>query len=119
VKDARLTFFLMGGRVNEFKSDATAFVHRSSQWLVNPALDWTDCNNHGDILDNLKWQRDMRNALSSCMRGSGSYQNFPDPELDNHAQAYWGPNYWRLLDVKRRVDPDLVFTPPRNQGITP
>jgi hypothetical protein len=119
VKGARLTFFLMGGCVNEVAPDATAFVHRKSQWLLNHALDWTDCNDHGDIFDNLKWQRDVQNALSSCMRGSGSYQNFPDPELDNHAKAYWGANYWRLLDVKRRVDPDLVFTPPRNQGITP
>ena len=119
VKGARVTFSLMGGRVNKFKSDATAFVHRSSQWLVNPALDWTDCNNHGDILDNLKWQRDMQTALSGCMRGSGSYQNFPDPELDNRAEAYWGANYWRLSDVKRRIDPDLVFTPAAKAGNNP
>jgi hypothetical protein len=119
VTGARVTFFLMGGRVNKVAPDATAFVHRKSQWLLNPALDWTDCNNHGDILDNLKWQRDMQNALSSCMREGGSYQNFPDPELNNHAKAYWGDNYWRLLAVKRRVDDKLVFTPPRNQGITP
>ena len=119
VKNARVTFFLMGGHVKEIEPDATAFVHRSSQWLVNPALDWTENDNQGDIAYNLKWQRDLQNGLAACLRGGGSYQNFPDPELDNHAQAYWGANYWRLADVKRRVDPDLVFTPPRNQGITP
>src|SRR4029077_2218153 len=69
VKDARLTFCLMGGAVNKVKSDATAFVHRSSQWLINPALDWTDCNSPGDILYNLKWQRDIQNALSAMTPG--------------------------------------------------
>jgi hypothetical protein len=115
----RVTFFLMGGRVNEVGSDATAFVHRSSQWLLNPALDWTENDNQGDIVYNLKWQRDLQNGLASCLRGGGSYQNFPDPELNNHARAYWDTNYQRLAAVKLRVDPDLVFTPPRNQGITP
>jgi hypothetical protein len=119
VKDARVTFFLMGGKVNEIKPDATAFVHRPSQWLINTALDWTENDTQADIAYNLKWQRDLQNGLASCFRGGGSYQNFPDPELDNHAKAYWGDNYPRLANVKLRVDPDLVFTPPRNQGITP
>ena len=88
VKNARVTFFLMGGRVKEIEPGATAFVHRSSQWLVNPALDWTENDNQGDIAYNLKWQRDLQNGLAACLRGGGSYQNFPDPELDNHAQAY-------------------------------
>jgi Berberine and berberine like len=45
------------------------------------------------------------------------YYNFPDPGLDKPARAYWGSNLPRLREVKRRYDPDSVFTPPRNQGI--
>jgi len=47
----------------------------------------------------------------------GSYQNFPDPALDDHAKAYWGSNLSRLSQIKKKYDPNSVFTPPRNQGI--
>lgn len=115
--EARLTFFLMGGRVNTIQPAATAFVHRSSQWLINTILDWTDCDSRERVHNNLRWQRISQNTLSGILRKSASYQNFPDPELDNHAEAYWGANLSRLSKVKAAFDPRSVFTPPRNQGI--
>ena len=55
--EARLTFFLMGGRVNTIQPAATAFVHRSSQWLINTILNWTDCDSRERVRNNLRWQR--------------------------------------------------------------
>jgi FAD/FMN-containing dehydrogenase len=37
------------------------------------------------------------------------YQNFPDLDLEDWAQAYYGINYDRLLRVKRRYDPNGFF----------
>ena len=114
---ARLTFFLMGGRVNKIKPDATAFVHRSSQWLINTIVEWPGCDSQEHVDDTLKWQRQVQNTLSGMLSTSSCYQNFPDPELDNHAEAYWGTNLSRLSKVKAAFDPRSAFTPPRNQGI--
>jgi FAD/FMN-containing dehydrogenase len=114
---ARLTFFLMGGRVNTIQPAATAFVHRSSQWLINPILEWTDHDSRETVHGNLQWQRKLHNMFSRILGGSSSYQNFPDPALDDHAAAYWGTNLPRLSRVKRAFDHDAMFTPPRNQGI--
>jgi hypothetical protein len=69
--------------------------------------------------DNLKWQRDVQNHFSTMLGNPGSYYNFPDPGLENHATAYWANNLPRLMQVKTRCDPQRVFTPPRNQGIFP
>jgi Berberine and berberine like len=42
--------------------------------------------------------------------GSGRvFQNFPDPDLDHWAEAYYGTNYDRLISVKARYDPDDFF----------
>lgn len=117
VAQARVTFFLTGGQVNATAPGDTAFVHRNSQWLANTVIDWTECDDTAHITENLEWQRNFHNHLAALVTSSGSYQNFADPGLANHGQAYWGSNLWRLVKVKRQYDPDFVFTPPRNQGI--
>jgi hypothetical protein len=42
--------------------------------------------------------------------GSGGvYPNFPDPDLQDWAHAYYGTNYDRLRRVKAAYDPDGFF----------
>jgi hypothetical protein len=42
--------------------------------------------------------------------GSGRvYQNFPDLDLTDWAQAYYGANYDRLVRIKARYDPGDFF----------
>jgi FAD/FMN-containing dehydrogenase len=112
--EARLTLFLTGGRINTIRPDATAFVHRSSRWLINTILGWKE---RDDPTDYLKWQRNVHDTLRSLLSGGGSYQNFSDPGLDDHAEAYWGADLARLSKVKTEFDPHAVFTPPRHQEI--
>jgi FAD/FMN-containing dehydrogenase len=114
---ARMTCYRTGGKVNTIRSDATAFVHRSSRWIVTTDIDWSGGDSQQVVDDNLKWQRDVQNHFSAMLGNPGSYYNFPDPGLKNPAQAYWGSNLERLTRIKRQVDPQGVFSPPRNQGI--
>lgn len=121
---ARLTCYRLGGKVNTIPSDATAFVHRSSRWIVTTDIDWSGGDSPQVVDDNLKWQRDVQNHFTAMLRNPrnpnpGSYYNFPDPGLENHAKAYWGSNLDRLAAIKRQFDPNSVFTPPRNQWIVP
>jgi FAD/FMN-containing dehydrogenase len=37
------------------------------------------------------------------------YPNFPDLDLEDWAQAYYGTNYDRLLRVKAQYDPGNIF----------
>ncbi|HEX3954875.1 MAG TPA: FAD-binding oxidoreductase [Stellaceae bacterium] len=111
---ARLTFFLTGGQINKIRPDATAFAHRSSQWLINFILEWDRADG---LDDNLKWQRNLQDTVAGILGESSSYQNFADPGLNNHAQGYWGTNLARLSKIKHAFDPDGVFTPPRHQEI--
>jgi FAD/FMN-containing dehydrogenase len=37
------------------------------------------------------------------------FQNFADPDLEHWAEAYYGPNYARLVRVKARYDPSNLF----------
>jgi FAD/FMN-containing dehydrogenase len=39
--------------------------------------------------------------------------NYEDPDLANFAQAYYGQNLSRLQGIKKRADPDRVFTFPQ------
>jgi hypothetical protein len=119
VAAARLSAYRLGGTVNTFAPDAMAFVHRSSKWMITTDIDWSGGDSRQSIHDNLKWQRNVQNTFSVMLGRPGSYYNFPDPGLENHAWAYWGKNFWRLLQIKGRYDPDFVFNPPRNQGIFP
>ncbi len=37
------------------------------------------------------------------------YANFREPDLPGPERAYYGPNYERVLALKRRCDPNNVF----------
>jgi hypothetical protein len=114
---ARITFFRTGGKMNTVAPDATAFVHRRSEWLANGSIDWDDFDTVENVFNGMQWQRNAHNALDAAFAGQGSYQNFPDPGLANHGVAYWGANLGRLVEVKLKYDPTFVFTPPQNQEI--
>jgi FAD/FMN-containing dehydrogenase len=99
-----LDFTPWSGAYNRVAADATAFVHRSDQFLLK----------HGVATSPSQAEaaRDWlaRSWSSVHPWGSGrAYQNFPDPDLECPASAYYGTNYDRLVEVKRRWDPEDFF----------
>ena len=93
-----LNFTPMGGAYNRVPPDATAFVHREERYIVE------------HVAPDAGRQWLQRSWATIHPWGSGRvYPNFPDPELENWAEAYWGDNHERLRRVKRAYDPDGVF----------
>jgi hypothetical protein len=52
--------------------------------------------------------RAVYDALHPHMSG-GAYVNYPDLDLADWQQAYWGANLPRLRTIKRAVDPQDLF----------
>ena len=47
--------------------------------------------------------------LAKVTPGAGSYSTESDYFLENWQEAQWGPNYPRLLEIKKQVDPGNLF----------
>lgn len=103
----------MGGAVSRVAESATAFAHRDAQHVLNINGVWTDPAEDAEHID---WTRDMFTVMEPFSTG-GVYVNFLGNEGEERVRAAYGTNYDRLVEVKRRYDPDNVFN--MNQNIVP
>lgn len=106
---AGAALFASGGAINEVSSDATAFVHRSQFAVLATESTWTAQDSDAVVEANLEWIDDLADALSPHV-SSSAYQNFIDRSQPDWQQAYYGDNFERLTKVKRKYDPDELFT---------
>jgi FAD/FMN-containing dehydrogenase len=105
---AGLTLFAWGGAINRVDPAATAFVHRTAAFLTDNETTWTARDSPRVVDANLDWLAGMSEALAQ-FGIEQAYQNFIDPGLKGWETAYYGANLGRLMEVKRRYDPDDVF----------
>ena len=63
-----------------------------------------------------KWVRDYSDAVSPHSE-PGGYINFMDGDDGQRVRDNYGSNYERLVQIKRRYDPDNLFRV--NQNIAP
>jgi FAD/FMN-containing dehydrogenase len=94
-----------GGAINRVSADATAFVHRDVMFGIQELAYFSSAGQSRA----LSWLQSTHAALGPYTTGAG-YQNYIDPTLRSWQQAYYGANYDRLVEVKRRYDPDGLFT---------
>jgi FAD/FMN-containing dehydrogenase len=100
----------LGGGATQGRVDATAFPHRNAFAVLQLIASWQT-----DGTDAIAWLRKAHATLRPLI-GNGAYLNYIDPDLANWQDAYWGPNYARLVQVKKRYDPDRVFDFPQAVG---
>lgn len=103
------------GAVQEVAPDATAWGARQARWsMVIAGID-PDPAKAGDLK---RWARDYWSAIHRHNSHGGGYVNFMmDDEDEDRVRAAYGPNYERLVAVKRAYDPDNLFRV--NQNIRP
>ena len=101
------------GAAGRVANDATAWAYRDAKWGqvmvgVDPAPSMADALR--------EWTVAYWEALHPHSMG-GAYSNMMMEEGDERVRASFGANYDRLVQVKRRYDPDNVFHV--NQNIRP
>jgi FAD/FMN-containing dehydrogenase len=93
------------GAVTRVDPTATAYPHREPGFNLFLISQWTDPA-RTDM--GIAWARETFDALSPYM-ADRSYTNYlPADDYDRVRQAY-GPNYERLVELKRRYDPDNLY----------
>src|SRR5712692_1031127 len=113
---SHMVLFQTGKEVNALRPDATAFVHRDSDWLMTINLSWGSDTSDELLKQNRDWLNGFYGAMIAFST-PGSYQNFPDPSLTNYLESYYLTNLPKLQRVKAEVDPTCVFKYP--QAIPP
>jgi FAD/FMN-containing dehydrogenase len=102
------------GAVTRVGVTDTAVPHRAEGWnLVLPGT-WSDPS---ETEANVAWVKETHAALAPHL-SEGKWLNYlGDDQGDDAVRAAYGPNFDRLREVKRRVDPDNVFR--NNHNIAP
>lgn len=101
-----------GGQVNRVPPDAMAYVHRSSNNMLRPAVWWRD-QPQSMQQDLLAWTAETFDFISG-FTGAGSFQNWPYSAQKDWQQAYYGANFARLRQIKNTYDPENLFRYPQS-----
>ena len=93
------------GAVTRVGATETAVPHRDEGWNFLMTSVWLE---PVDTDANVAWTKDAFAALSEHFSG-GRWLNYLGDDQDDAITSAYGPNYDRLVEVKRRFDPDNVF----------
>lgn len=98
-----------GGAIEDVASDATAYVHRNCRFVPEIKAIW-DLDKPGDTLKNVEWAYEFFERFSEAGNATGAYVNYIDPLQHNWPEKYYGANYKRLIEIKKKVDPNNFFS---------
>jgi FAD/FMN-containing dehydrogenase len=93
------------GQMTRVGATDTAYPHREPGYNLVLAAEWLD-----PVEDevNVAWAKETFSALAPYM-AEASYVNYLDHDDVDRVQAAYGPNWERLVQVKRRYDPENLF----------
>jgi FAD/FMN-containing dehydrogenase len=101
------------GAATRIDATATAYQHRQPGFNLLLISSWTD---PGQTDACIAWARETYDALSPHM-AHRAYTNYLGAEDHGRVRDAFGPNLDRLVELKRRYDPDNLFH--LNQNIAP
>ena len=101
------------GAATRVEPTATAYPHREPGHNLLLISQWTD---PADSDAGIAWARTTFDALAPHM-AERSYTNYLPADDHGRVREAYGVNYERLVELKRRYDPDNLFH--LNQNIDP
>ena len=111
--NSTMHIYPINGAVHRVAPDATAFAYRDANFATVIVGAWPDPRQNEA---NTKWVRDYYDAIAPYSE-EGGYINFMSGDDQGRIKANYKGNYERLVDVKRKYDPDNLFHV--NQNIKP
>jgi FAD/FMN-containing dehydrogenase len=103
----------INGACHRVAPDATAFAYRDANFATVIAGMWPDAAQNED---NIAWVRDFYEATAPHSE-EGGYINFMADDDQDRIRVNYRHNYDRLVEVKRKYDPENLFH--HNQNIAP
>lgn len=103
----------IAGASNCVSADATAYRHRDAKFVLNVHGRWDEAAH--DVMC-IAWAREFFQA-SAPYASAGTYVNFMTEDEGDRVVAAYGANYERLVQIKKRYDPENIFH--LNQNIKP
>jgi FAD/FMN-containing dehydrogenase len=103
----------INGAAHRLAPDATAFAYRNANFATVIAGMWPEPSQNEA---NIAWVRNYYDATAPHSE-AGGYINFMSEDDQGRIRANYKGNYDRLVEVKRRYDPDNLFH--LNQNIRP
>lgn len=102
---AHVVLTLLGGAVERVPQDATAFPHRNGAWVAWVIGMWRP---EEVGAPHETWLASVRDALRPHA-ADGVYVNALGDEEGERVRAAYGPNWRRLVELKRAWDPENAF----------
>jgi len=103
----------MGGATNRIAPDATAYRHRDAEFIMNVHGRWGAASDDDRCI---AWCRNLFDAATPYATG-GVYVNFMTEEEEQRVAEAYGDSYQRLVDLKKKYDPNNMLR--LNQNISP
>ena len=104
---------MIAGAPNRIAPNAMAYGHRDARFVLNVHGRWDEAKDDQKCIG---WAREFFKA-SAPFASAGAYVNFMTGEEGDRVAAAYGANYDRLVQIKKRYDPDNIFH--LNQNIKP
>lgn len=103
----------MEGAPSRIDPESTAFPHRNTPFLLNIHTRWRDAADDDRCI---RWAKEFHDATRPFSQGV--YVNFLSEEGDSRVKEAYTEKVWtRLVETKRKWDPENVFR--MNQNIAP
>ena len=103
----------MGGAIRDVGPSDTAFSSRDANFNVSLLGVWEDASKNDEYI---AWTRKVGDELKAFATG-GAYVNYMADEGEQAVRDTYETNLARLIEVKRKYDPDNFFS--ANQNIRP
>jgi FAD/FMN-containing dehydrogenase len=103
-----LVLHYLHGPATRVAPDATAFCQRRNHFMMEIGAAWA-ANSNGEATRHREWARDLSAALAPFAL-PGGYANFLTPDNHEQIELAYGNNARRLRELKRKFDPDNVFS---------